>query len=339
MTPPVQTLPFHRDYLFIQAYLDIYAKIFKKVYGKSKLRCAFIGSYDRVLSSSEAITDFGIEFKAFSIPEVSPFYPNTRLEDLQLSQFDLIIIGGKTADDELRALEEFYQKVPHARERRVPIYLCHRILSSTETAMQALPDLRTCLGPRKIAVIAQMLAVTPKAGKVLECGAFRGGNTVFMALLLKQWKEARRIVALDSFAGMPAATTKDGETVYQQGFFASSYDEYCAFLKDAQVEDAIDTYRGFFDQTLPKAVSDSDQVSFALIDTDQYLGTHQALLVLMPKLMCNGIIVIDDYSCIGVRTAVDEMFMRHPSARGMLVTENFYMVWNQTDNNFLSAAV
>jgi O-methyltransferase len=196
--------------------------------------------------------------------------------------------------------------------------------------------LPTCLNLRKLCVIASLLSQT-NGGAVVECGAFMGGTTVLLGALLRQWADSRHVLAFDTFEGMPAPVAKDGETVYVAGLFTqTSYEHMVKLIADNDLTSRISIYKGLVQDNLPTALKTHGTISFALVDTDQYLGTIESLKQIVPRLATSGLIVVDDYGVSGVRLAVDEAKTLFPTLKGVLLSENFYVLWNKVDQHFLS---
>ena len=77
--------------------------------------------------------------------------------------------------------------------------------------------------------------------------------------------------------------------------FASNKDYLIKFIK------------GNVSQTLDNKSNIPDQISLLRIDTDLYNSTKKSLNILYPKVVINGLIIIDDYGhWKGCREAVDE---------------------------------
>src|SRR5207253_2660238 len=73
-------------------------------------------------------------------------------------------------------------------------------------------------------------------GALVECGAWRGGTSFGMALAQKRvfGRVIRPVIMLDSFAGLPTATDRDGPAAreYQQRTDDPGYFDNCAVSLD-----------------------------------------------------------------------------------------------------------
>jgi O-methyltransferase len=162
-------------------------------------------------------------------------------------------------------------------------------------------------------------------GDIVECGVWRGGSSMAMALAL-QGRDIRNLWMYDTYAGMTEATEVD---VNAQGLSASRLlseakqfekAELSLVLAFASLEDVQNNMRstgynwdslrfvqGPVEQTLPAIMP--DKISVLRIDTDWYKSTRHELEHLYPRLSPGGILIIDDYGCWqGARKAVDEYF-------------------------------
>ena len=162
-------------------------------------------------------------------------------------------------------------------------------------------------------------------GDFVECGVWRGGSAMAMALALKG-HAPRTLWMYDTYAGLTDATSAD---VSHSGADASAWmteakqleapernRKLClASLEDVRVNmgateypiDRIKFVKGPVEQTLPGDVP--DRISLLRIDTDWYASTRHELIHLYPLLSPGGILIIDDYGhWQGARKAVDEYF-------------------------------
>lgn len=163
-------------------------------------------------------------------------------------------------------------------------------------------------------------------GDFVECGVWRGGSVMAMALTLLQYGERRNIHLFDTFAGMTAPGEKD---VTASGKSASSTFE--RFQRDGEVADwcrsgiekvrqnalgtgyaadAFHFHEGRVEDTLPVHVP--EKIALLRLDTDFYESTRHELVHLYPRLVSGGVLILDDYGhWQGARRAVDEYIEEH----------------------------
>jgi O-methyltransferase len=165
-------------------------------------------------------------------------------------------------------------------------------------------------------------------GDFVECGVWRGGNSVIAAGVFKAMKSDRFVWLFDTFAGMTAPTDADvnfrGE-IAEKKFKASQragHNDWCYapleevtanFEKVGMLSDRIKFVKGDVARTLANTASLPSRISVLRLDTDWYESTKAELEVLFPRLINGGILIIDDYGHWGgARKAVDDYFERQP---------------------------
>jgi len=161
-------------------------------------------------------------------------------------------------------------------------------------------------------------------GDFVECGVWRGGNSVLAAGVFKAMNAGRSAWLFDTFAGMTAPTEAD---VNFRGEIAESkfkvnqragHNDWCYapieqvtanFQKAGLLSDRIKFIKGDVARTLAVSGNLPEKISVLRLDTDWYESTKTELEVLYPRLNSGGILIIDDYGHWGgARKAVDEYF-------------------------------
>jgi len=158
-------------------------------------------------------------------------------------------------------------------------------------------------------------------GDIVECGTWKGGSMMAVALTLKRLGAQRDLYLFDTFEGMTKPGDKDvsytGESASQKfeqlrtGNDCSNWAK--ASLKDVEKEmcswgyDAarIHFIKGRVEDTIP--ANAPKPISLLRLDTDWHASTAHALIHLFPRLSKNGVLILDDYGhWLGARKAVDE---------------------------------
>lgn len=156
-------------------------------------------------------------------------------------------------------------------------------------------------------------------GPFVECGVWRGGSSMIIALtLLERNITNRRIMLFDTFSGMSAPTDYDLDPSGRSAseiLASEPKDGLTHAICDVQtVRDnmALTGYppqnigyiKGDVCKTLPhKGIN---QISLLRLDTDFYESTEAELIHLYPQVNPGGIVIIDDYGhWQGARRAVD----------------------------------
>ncbi len=166
------------------------------------------------------------------------------------------------------------------------------------------------------------------AGDVVECGVWRGGSSMIaMATLLSLNAADRRIIMLDTYAGMtePGEADTDREGTSARDLLESEEGKVDGVLCYASLDEVrrnvaavgyplelITFVKGDIRQTA--ATVAPSPISLLRLDTDFYDSTKIELEVFYPRLVDKGVLIIDDYGhWQGARRAVDEYFdgLRH----------------------------
>ena len=168
-------------------------------------------------------------------------------------------------------------------------------------------------------------------GDIVECGVWRGGSSMAMALrLVQQGDTSRKLWMYDTYSGMTDATAADvsysglsGAALLDtakhykgpdrgRALGYASLDEVEANMRTTGYPaNQIKFVKGPVEETLPSQIP--PQISLLRIDTDWYNSTKHELLHLYPRLSVGGILIIDDYGhWDGARRAVDEYFAHAP---------------------------
>lgn len=185
---------------------------------------------------------------------------------------------------------------------------------------------------RQIALInaVRYLARHNLPGVFVECGVWRGGSAMAIALtLLQEGVNDREIYLFDTFEGMTDPESIDkmwsGESAakkLQDDPEKKGLEWAVASLGDVQENmrrtgyptSLIHYIEGPVESTIPGRFS-PQQIALLRLDTDWYASTKHELVHLYPRLIKSGVLIIDDYGWWqGARRAVDEYFhqLRQP---------------------------
>jgi len=148
-------------------------------------------------------------------------------------------------------------------------------------------------------------------GDFVECGVWRGGCCMLMALSQLKYKsmaDKRRIYLYDTFYGMTEPGEKDPWYAYFfKGLGAISADEVKRNMRSTGYpEQNVVLVQGDVLETIP-AKEIPRKISLLRLDTDFYESTKHEMEQLFPLISRGGVLIIDDYySFAGARKAVDE---------------------------------
>lgn len=189
--------------------------------------------------------------------------------------------------------------------------LCRRVAPYTMTT------------PPRIYALAravEYVATRPIPGALVECGVWRGGSMMAVALtLLRLGATDRDLYLFDTFTGMTEPGEEDvkktGERAADLLTGASRDSHHWAVAPIDQVREAvlsvgypeerIHFVEGAVERTLP--ANAPAEVALLRLDTDWYSSTKHELVHLYPRLARGGVLIVDDYAYWqGARRAVDE---------------------------------
>lgn len=160
-------------------------------------------------------------------------------------------------------------------------------------------------------------------GDVVECGVWRGGSMMMVALCLAHFGQAdRNLYLFDTFEGMPEPTGEDRkfgegpahdkwrERQRGQGSnwnYAPIEEVREAMLSTGYPADRIHLVRGMVEDTLPDNAP--ARISLLRLDTDFYASTKHEFLHLYPRLAQHGVLIVDDFGTwAGSAKATQEYF-------------------------------
>jgi O-methyltransferase len=164
-------------------------------------------------------------------------------------------------------------------------------------------------------------------GSIAECGVWRGGSMMAVALALMARNDVSRSLYLfDTFEGMSEPSDVDltregiharpllkaqakGSGPYASGIWCyASLDDVKANLHSTGYPaEKIHFVKGKVEETIPNILPGT--LSLLRLDTDFYESTKHELEHLFPLLTPNGVLIIDDYGAWqGARKAVDDYF-------------------------------
>jgi len=167
------------------------------------------------------------------------------------------------------------------------------------------------------------IVATNIPGDFVECGVWRGGSMMAIALTLQNLNVHDRTLWLyDTFEGMTSPTAADvdnrGKSAAEQmsgdiikGCISSFDDVQSNMARTGYSPGRIRMIKGKVEDTIP--TSAPDNIALLRLDTDWYESTKHELIHLYPRLSLHGPLIIDDYGhWQGARRAVDEFFATRP---------------------------
>lgn len=168
-------------------------------------------------------------------------------------------------------------------------------------------------------------------GDFVECGVWRGGNSIAAKLTFENYGSGKKVWLFDTFTGMTPPTEHDttrfSDKPADERFRAAQageHNEWCfASLEDVQANfkaagvdlDGVRFIAGDVMKTLADPANLPDALCVLRLDTDFYDSTKAELETLYPRLSVGGSLLIDDFGhWDGARRAVEEYFETLPSS-------------------------
>lgn len=161
-------------------------------------------------------------------------------------------------------------------------------------------------------------------GDFVECGVWKGGSAMAMALGLKRLGATdRKLYLFDTFSGMSEPTNEDvsvrGEDaaeMWPNMQLGENKNSWCLVSLESCKENLRRTgypesnlhfVKGKVEDTLPGQAP--EQIALLRLDTDWFESTYHELVHLYPRLSPGGMLILDDYGYWdGARKAVDQYF-------------------------------
>ena len=169
-------------------------------------------------------------------------------------------------------------------------------------------------------------------GDFMETGVWRGGACMMMRAVLKAYGITdRRVIAADSFAGLPppsadvAADAGSDFHAYTE-FAVSLTDVKAAFARYGLLDGQVIFLEGWFKDTLPQAPVET--LAVLRLDGDMYESTRDGLRHLYHKLSPGGTLIADDYYLFEAqRKAVDEFRAENGITDPIIQIDHFGGYW------------
>ena len=168
-------------------------------------------------------------------------------------------------------------------------------------------------------------------GDFVECGVWKGGNLILYQKMIEKLNiKGKKIYGFDTFEGMSNPTDADfpADNLFG-GFKAEHYMKtqkkdlninnihaYAPiemvknnFNNNTENRNNLILIKGKVEDTLKIQSNLPDKISILRLDTDWYESTKTELEILYPRLVKNGVLIIDDYGeWSGSRKATNEYF-------------------------------
>ena len=183
----------------------------------------------------------------------------------------------------------------------------------------------TLTGPERVNALVESVkyvVANEIEGDFVECGVWKGGSAMAMALALNELNdETREIYLYDTFSGMTSPTGVDisyvGEFAtkkFSRTKTSAESSNWALSPLEEVTQNVMSTgyplekfhfIKGMVENTIPENIP--GKIALLRLDTDWYKSTKHELTHLFPLLSQNGVLIVDDYGhWKGCRKAVDE---------------------------------
>jgi len=162
-------------------------------------------------------------------------------------------------------------------------------------------------------LMALVESVSEVPGCIVECGSYKGGTAMAMALAAPH----KTVYAFDTFAGMPEVTAEDQ---HKAGDFGDAC--YYETLEAMKPFGNLVPVRGEFKDTFPTF---NQPIAALFLDCDLYESYKLAFQWMWPLISPGGICILEDYGvldCKGATKAIEEFF----EPRQIELREDLYVV-------------
>ena len=185
-----------------------------------------------------------------------------------------------------------------------------------QEASLAAQERGSLLLPHKMANLYLIIryAMQADAGDIYEFGSFKGGSAVFMGTLLKRLGRRTRVLAFDTYEGMPR--TDAVRDMHSEGDFTDTgYTGLLDYIKAKGLSEHVETAKGLFNATLPSILARHPRRKIGLVhvDCDIYEPIKYVVHECLPFMSPAAHVVFDDPlhgSCLGAFDAVQEVMIR-----------------------------
>ena len=191
-----------------------------------------------------------------------------------------------------------------------------------ELALCARVKPHTLTGPERIIALRDAVRYVIEAGiegSIVECGVWRGGSMLVIALtLLEAGVTDRDLYLFDTFTEMPDPTDEDVDIWGRKMEPLMDQAKANPDLQNTPVDavrqvilssgypaERVHMVQGMVEDTVPAGAPDT--IALLRLDTDWYESTKHEMEHLWPRVPAGGVLIVDDYGqFVGCKKAVDE---------------------------------
>jgi predicted O-methyltransferase YrrM len=165
-------------------------------------------------------------------------------------------------------------------------------------------------------------------GHIVEFGSYLGGNAIFMAYVVNVLYPGMKVLALDTFSGMPP--TDRSVDAHGAGDFAGvDYDGLCEYIEKIGLKN-LELHKGLFEDTAIDSLKEAKHIRLAHIDCDIYPSVDYSYEAVKPYMVDGGYMVFDDAtvsSCLGATEVVEDKVIRADGLNSEQIYPHFVFRW------------
>jgi hypothetical protein len=161
-------------------------------------------------------------------------------------------------------------------------------------------------------------------GHIVEYGAYRGGNAIFMAYVAKKLYPGMMVFACDTFEGMPKSD-KNVDAHNEGDFSDVDLDTLQARVSELNLDNLI-LVKGLFENTNGDVMARAKNIRLAHIDCDIAPAVKFSYEGVKPYMVYGGYVVFDDAtvsSCIGATEVVEDLLIRRDGLNSEQIWPHF----------------
>lgn len=155
-------------------------------------------------------------------------------------------------------------------------------------------------------------------GAIVECGVFKGASLARFAMFRDMLSnpQSRKILGFDTFDKFPPTDYEPdqrirGKFIREAGEKSISVSELRLVLAHKGISEGVDLVEGDIRDTVPAYVEEHQELRISMLnlDVDVFEPSVVVLDYLYPRIVKNGILILDDYGVFpGETKAVDDYF-------------------------------
>jgi hypothetical protein len=161
-------------------------------------------------------------------------------------------------------------------------------------------------------------------GHIIEYGAYRGGNALFMSYVVKKLYPGMMVFACDTFEGMPQ-TDKSIDAHSQGNFSDADLDTLQAYVNELNLDNLI-LVKGLFENTNSNVMAQAKNIRLAHIDCDIASAVRSSYEGVKPYMVKGGYVVFDVAtvsSCLGATEVVEDLLIRRDGLNSEQIWPHF----------------